>query len=116
MPQGLIPGPTLSILISDLGDGCKFEEDAKLGGVVDTPEGHAASERDLNTLVTWADRKLTKFNNGNCEVLHLEGITPCVSTHWRATLWKAVFSGRLGGSCGLPVDHEQAIVCFRQSR
>ncbi|KAK4826308.1 hypothetical protein QYF61_007155, partial [Mycteria americana] len=111
VPQGLIPGPALSIIfISDLDDGCKFGEDTKLGGVVDTPEGHAAIQRDLDRLETWTDRKLMKFNNGNCQVLHLRGVTLCISTHWRTTIRKAVFSDRPGGAGGQPVDHKPATV------
>lgn len=64
VPRGLIPGPALSIIFnSDLSSGCKFGEDKKLGGVVDTPEGPAASQRDLDRLEMWADRKFVKFSN-----------------------------------------------------
>lgn len=92
VPQGLTPGPILSIIfISDLGNGCKSGEDTKLGGMVDTPEGRAAIQRVLNWLETQADSKLLKFNNGNCQVLHLRGITPYISTHWRKTLESSVF-------------------------
>ncbi|PKU44202.1 hypothetical protein llap_5498 [Limosa lapponica baueri] len=48
----------------------KFSGDTKPGGVADTPQGHAAIQRDLDTLDKWADRNLIKFNEKR-KVLHL---------------------------------------------
>jgi len=57
-------GPTLfSIFINDMDDGAdctlsKFAGDTELGGVADAPEGHAATQRDLDTLEKgWQERR-----------------------------------------------------------
>lgn len=70
VPPGLILEPVLFNIFSyDLDDrtACtlnKFADNAKLGGVVDTPDDCAAVQRDLETLEKWADRDLIKFNTG----------------------------------------------------
>ncbi|KAK4815731.1 hypothetical protein QYF61_006769 [Mycteria americana] len=70
-------GPVLlNIFINDLDDGAectlsKFAKDTKLGGVADSPKGHAAIQRDLDRLEKSEDRNLMKFNKGTYKVLYL---------------------------------------------
>ena len=75
-------GPVLfNIFSNDLLDGAEctcsnFDDDTKLKGAADTPEGSAAIQWILNRLDKWADRNLMKFNEGKCEVLHLRRNNP----------------------------------------
>ncbi|KAK4825859.1 LOW QUALITY PROTEIN: hypothetical protein QYF61_003133, partial [Mycteria americana] len=72
--QGSILSPVLfKIFINDVDDGSQFADDTKLGGVADTPDGHAVIWRDLNRLEKWADRNLTKIqrNSKLCNPRHI---------------------------------------------
>ena len=65
-----------NIFISDL-DKCikcslmKFADDPKLSGKIDTPEGRAALQGDLDRLEEWASKNLMKCNKDKCKVMHL---------------------------------------------
>lgn len=45
-------------------------DNAELGGVVCSPHGCAALQKDLVRLEKWADRTVVKFNKGKIQVLH----------------------------------------------
>ncbi|KAJ7413205.1 rna-directed dna polymerase from mobile element jockey-like [Pitangus sulphuratus] len=71
-----LPGrtPWGEVLDLDEKDRCllsKFTDDTKPGGVVDTPGGCVALQKDLNRLERWAGRNCLKFNKGKCRVLLL---------------------------------------------
>jgi len=69
--SGLCSRPLKQIVVREtqVGTECilsKFADDTKMGVVVDTPEGHAAIQQDLDRV----ERNLIKFNKAKCRVLH----------------------------------------------
>ena len=88
VPQGSVLGPVLfNLLINDLDNGMeyilsKFANDTKLGRVSDTPEGHAAIQRDFERLEKRSSRNLKKFNKGSAKSCTWRGITSYSSIYW----------------------------------
>jgi len=65
-----------NIFVSDMDSGIectlsKFADDTKPCGVVDTPEGRDAIQRDLGRLERWTGVKLMKVNKAKYKVLHM---------------------------------------------
>lgn len=63
-----------------INDGAVYQQqfcyDSKLGGVTETPKGHAAIQRDLGKLEEWANRNVMKLSKEKYEVLLLERSNP----------------------------------------
>ncbi|KAJ7419956.1 rna-directed dna polymerase from mobile element jockey-like [Willisornis vidua] len=70
-PSGVCIGTRVlfNIFTNDTDEGtCKFADDIKLSGAVDTPD---PIQRDLDKLKKWACGNVMKFNKTRCNVLHM---------------------------------------------
>ena len=86
VPQGSVLGPILFLLyINDLPDSIKnavllFADDLKMVAKSSTKE---INQQDINSLVSWQEKWLLKFNtkDNKCKVLHAGKNNPCNQYH-----------------------------------
>ncbi|PKU40658.1 poly rna polymerase gld2 isoform x1 [Limosa lapponica baueri] len=102
-------------ILIDEGTECtlsEFADDTKLRGVADTPQDCAIIQEALDTLESWAERNLMKFNKGKCRVLHLGRNNPTHQNRLGADLLESSFSERgLGVLVNkLTMNHQYALV------
>jgi hypothetical protein len=77
VPQGSVLGPVLFVLfINDLPDLVRnlcsmYADDTKVYGPAASPEHCESLQRDLDSLVSWADDWQMKFNADKCQVLRI---------------------------------------------
>ena len=85
VPQGSVLGPILFVIfINDIDCALdkealflsKFADDTKAGRVVDTVDGVAKLQEDLNGFSKWARDWQMQFNVGKCKVIHLGSSNP----------------------------------------
>ena len=66
-----------SVFINYLNEGIestlsKFADHVKLGGDTDMPEGCAAGQQNLDSVLSWTESNLMMFSKSNCRVLLLK--------------------------------------------
>lgn len=119
-------------LTSHLYDGAewtlgKLADDTHLGGMADTLQGHAAIQRNLNSLEKWVNRNLMKFNKrwkvlqlgrNNPEHQYMLGATQMESSLAEKDLLYILVDTRLNFSqqCALAAEAAKCILgCIRQN-
>ena len=81
----------------------KFVDDTKLSEEVDTSEGGATLQDDLDRLEEWANKNLMKFNKDKCQGLHLGRRNPGMQ-HRLGSTW--VRSSSVERVLGVLVDNK----------
>lgn len=77
VPQGSVLGPLLFIIyINDIDSGLssrvsKFADDTKLAAKAGKWEDASMLQRDIDKLISWADKWQMEFNVSKCKVLHI---------------------------------------------
>jgi len=68
----------LNIFISDADKWieCRYKDDTKLCGAIDSLEGRNTTQKDLDRLEEWAHENLMKCNKAKCKVLHMGQTNP----------------------------------------
>ena len=82
VPQGSVLGPVLFLIyVSDMPEAINnfislFADDTKLFSSIINDQSHTSIQEDINTLASWSDTMLMKFNIEKCHVLHLGANNP----------------------------------------